>query len=196
MTRKMGDAWEYSLIPLAVDMVALYCNGQAAASAGVAAKRFPASKYVTIWVDIFGTAPDKAQVLDVENGAASAATAPGWIRNRRALVHTSLPTLYCNRSTLPGLKRTCSVGGLVAGRDYQLWISTLDNTQHLADGTPLNTVPGVVACQYQGGMEAPYDLSVVYDDRWHPLAKLDPKRRAEAPDRSPPRSAPGPHCFT
>lgn len=170
MTRTMGDSVNLAAIPLTVDMVGVYCNGDFAVDPALVARRFPPAKYVIVWYDVFGNAPDRAQILDVENGAASTARAPGWVRARRSVVHTSLPTLYCNRSTMTTLIRTCSVSGLVAGRDYQLGISTLDGTEDF-NGVPLKSIPGVVFCQLKGGPTAPYDLSKVYDDKWHPLAK-------------------------
>lgn len=170
MSRLMGDSVRVANIPLNVQMVGVYENGEYAADPLVVARRFPASKYVTVWFDVNGEAPEHCQILDVENGNATVGRAPGWVRERRAVVHTSLPTLYCDRSTMSGLIRTCAVGGLVAARDYQLGISTLDGTETDLEGRPLSSIPGVVFCQFQGGIKAPYDLSRVYNDRWHPLA--------------------------
>lgn len=158
----MGDSVTVANIPLNVQIAAVYENGLWPADPLAVARRFPATKYVTVWIDVNGSAAAHCQILDVEKGDATTAQAPGWIRARRAVVHTSLPTIYCNRSTYSGLVRTCAVGGLVAGRDYELWVSTLDGTRF--------TGQGVVACQYQGGATAKYDLSEVYYDKWHPLA--------------------------
>lgn len=166
--RKMGDSSHIDSIPLDVNIAALYFNGDYAVSQAVAAQRFPAGKYVTVWIDVFGNAPQHAQVLDVEKGAASTAAAPAWIRARRAAVHSSLPTIYCNRSTMPALIRTCAIGGLTPAEDYQLWIATLDGTEKIA-GVALRSITGVVACQYQGGQKAAFDLSNVYDPKWHPM---------------------------
>ena len=55
-----------------------------------------------------------------------------------------------------------------SGRDYDLWISTLDGSEDF-QGKPLAHIPGVVAVQVEGGPSAAWDRSVVYDDRWHPL---------------------------
>jgi hypothetical protein len=84
-------------------------------------------------------------------------------------VHTSLPTLYCNRDTLPDVLLACTEAGLIAGEHYQLWIATLDGSETWG-GRLLRSVPGVVAVQVQGGVSAGWDRSVVYEPRWHPLA--------------------------
>lgn len=169
MTRTMGDGVVLANIPQTVDIVAVYRNGLWRADPAAVAKRFPPKAIVTVWIDVNGTAPGSCQVLDVEKGDAGPNQAPGWIKARRAAVHTSLPTVYCNRSTLPDVEAACSAAGLLAGRDYQLWISTLDGTETM-NGKALKSVPGVVACQLAGGMTAKWDRSVVYDDAWHPLA--------------------------
>jgi len=163
MTRTMGDSVTVGNIPFTVDIAAVYINGIFAADPQVVARRFPADRHVTVWIDVNGTMPQRAQVFDVEKGNGIPANAPAWIDARRAVVHTSLPTIYCGRATLPAVEAACKAAGLLPARDYQLWISTLDGTHY--------TGPGVVACQYQGGPTAKYDLSVVYDDAWHPLPK-------------------------
>jgi hypothetical protein len=169
----MGDSTRLESIPLSVQIAAVYRNGLYAARPADVAGRFPASRYVVVWIDVNGSAPESCQILDVERYDASPEQAPGWIRRRRALVHTSLPTVYCDRSTLTAVQLHCGAAGLKSGTDYQLWISTLDGTTTL-DGTPsgrpLLSIPGVVAIQLHGGPSAPWDQSTVYNDRWHPLA--------------------------
>lgn len=170
MTRTMGDsARGPAAIPQTVDIVALYRNGRFPADPALAARRFPAKAVVTVWIDVNGTAPKTCQVLDVEKGDASPSAAPAWIRARRAAVHTSLPTIYCDRSTYPDVVKACSAAGLLPGAHYQFWISTLDGTETMK-GVPLARTLGVVACQFKGGMTAAWDESVVYDPDWHPLA--------------------------
>jgi hypothetical protein len=168
--RTMGDAVDPADIPLTVDIVGVYRNGLFAADPAKVAARFPAAKYVTVWIDVNGTCPHSAQVLDVEEGDAGPAQAPGWVKARRAVVHTSLPTLYCDRAVLPDVQRECAAAGLKSGRDYQLWPSTLDGSETDLRGRPLRDIPGVVAVQVEGGPAAAWDRSVVYYDNWHPLA--------------------------
>jgi hypothetical protein len=172
--RTMGDAWSLENIPLTwngrpLDIVAVYRNGGGAADPAKLNQRFPATRYVHVWIDALGTAPDSCQVADVEKGDISPENAPGWVKRRRALVHTSLPAVYCDRSTLLAVQGYCAAEGLKSGRDYQLWISTLDGSEDY-NGKPLKAIPGVVAVQVEGGVSAAWDRSVVYDDHWHPLA--------------------------
>lgn len=166
--RVMGDSTNLLKIPTTVDMVAVYRNGDWPADPAVVAARFPPKRKVAVWIDVTGADASSCQILDVESGDAPVAAAPGWIRRRAAAVHSSLPTIYCNRSTYPNLIVACQHSGLQAGKHYQLGISTLDGTQSM-NGRLLMTYAGVVFCQYHGGVTAPYDLSAVYDDKWHPL---------------------------
>lgn len=174
LTRVMGDGTVLANIPQRwngrpIDIAAVYGTGLYTAKAGDVAARFPPAHYVTVWIDALGTAPQSCQVLDVERYDASPQAAPGWIKRRAALVHTSLPTVYCDRSTLPAVESECAKAGLHAGQHYQLWIATLDGTETY-QGRHLSAVPGVVACQVEGGPSAKWDRSIVYNDRWHPLA--------------------------
>jgi hypothetical protein len=164
----MGDSTVVANIPLTVQLVGVYRNGSYAADQATVAARFPANRYVIVWIDVDGSHAGSAQVLDVEIGDASPQSAPGWIKARRAAVHTSLPTIYCNRSTLPSVLAACTAQELTAGEHYQLWISTLDGTETW-NGHQLRTVPGVVAVQVEGGMTAAWDRSIVYNPHWHPL---------------------------
>lgn len=170
MTRIMGDAVNFAAIPKSVNMVAVYRNGLYAADPAAVAKLFPPSKYVTVWIDALGNAPESCQVADVEMGDLDPKEFPGWAKKRAELVHTSLPTGYCDRSTYSALTSYCKAAALIAGTHYQLWISTLDGTETM-NGKGLWTYPGVIGCQKSGGPKAAYDMSVIYDDKWHPLAK-------------------------
>lgn len=166
--RTMGDATTLTNIPTSVAIAGVYRNGLYAAKPADVAARFPAHSHVTVWIDVNATHPESAQVLDVEKGDATPEQAPAWVKARRKVVHTSLPTLYCDRSTLPAVLAECAAEGLIAGQHYQLWVATLDNGESW-NGRLLRTIPGVVAVQLEtvGGA---WDRSVVYDPRWHPLA--------------------------
>jgi hypothetical protein len=166
--RIMGDATTLANIPLTVAIVGVYRNGRYMADPNALNQRFPLSRYVHVWIDVDGSCPGSAQVLDVERFDATPEQAPAWVKARRKVVHTSLPTLYCDRSTLPAVLAECAAEGLIAGEHYQLWIATLDNSTEW-NGRELRTIPGVVAVQLEtvGGA---WDRSVVYEPRWHPLA--------------------------
>ncbi len=155
MSRIMYDAVSWENIPDNAEMVAGYIDGPASQWPAGAWARFPHAVKVRITVN---PADNEGDVLDVELGDANPADAPGWIRRRHA-AGAPFVTIYCNRSTLPAVQAAAQ------GTEYSLWISTLDGTQQ---------VPGAVAVQYQGGPHAPYDMSVVHDDSWHPAAGPDP----------------------
>jgi hypothetical protein len=94
-----------------------------------------------------------ARCIDVENGAAYPSDVVPFIRARIGYGHHDA-TAYVNRSNWQ------IVHDLVrkAGLNCRYWVSTLDGTMHpvLPDGT----VPWAV--QYQGGMNAPYDKSILW----------------------------------
>lgn len=164
MNRTMYDGVTWENIPdngPAGTIVAVYRTGRYAADAAKVAARFPAAKYPVIWVDVNGSDPAGAQALDVEKGDATPAQAPGWVKARLAAVKGSLPTVYCNRSTIASVASECAAAGLKLGVHWWLWVATLDGTDYVADG--------VVACQREGGVSAPFDTSVVYADWWHCL---------------------------
>lgn len=158
--RTMYDGVSWRDIPANAKMVALYQNGDFAVRGTDASEQFKDA--VVVWIDVTGKSPQSCQVLDVESGDAAPGSAPAWIRARRAVVHTSLPAVYCDRSTLSAVYKACALDRLTPGVDYQVWVSTLDGTEYQG--------PGVVACQVRGGMNARYDTSVVYDDKWHPAS--------------------------
>ena len=166
--RIMGDAVNLASIPSTVSIVGVYRNGRYMADPNALNQRFPLNRYVHVWIDIDGSCPESAQVLDVEKFDATPEQAPGWVKARRKVVHTSLPTIYCNRDTLPAVLGECAAEGLIAAEHYQLWIATLDNSDEW-NGRKLRTIPGVVAVQLET-VSGAWDRSVVYDPRWHPLA--------------------------
>jgi len=71
--------------------------------------------------------------------------------------HYGDATPYCNRSTLPSVKAHCERAGILHRMHF--WVATLDGTQN---------VPGAWAVQYQGGLHAAFDLSVLHGvDNFH-----------------------------
>lgn len=58
---------------------------------------------------------------------------------------------YCNRSTLPSVQAACERAKILDKMHF--WVATLDGTQD---------VPGAWAVQFQGGMRAPVDISVLH----------------------------------
>lgn len=100
----------------------------------------------------------KARCLDIENGAGLPEDLVPFIKERRRLGHDDA-TGYVNRSNWKTAAQDVKDNHL----EMPLWwVSTLDGTQeveeHLDDGTELHAW----AVQYQGGLHAAFDLSVLH----------------------------------
>lgn len=157
MTREMYDSVNANNIPTDIPLVAGYVNGQFQWPQSWW-DRFP-GHYRHVGIDVFGTAPTIASVLDVEQFDATPQISVEWVKARNATKPEYPPVLYVNRSNLDTVVSLNSKAGHVLGRDYMVWVATLDGTKELPN------MHGVVAVQYHdaGG----YDQSVVYDDAWH-----------------------------
>lgn len=166
MTRTMGDSTDLAAIPLTVQVAAAYYNGHiGVVTPAQLEARFPHARYGHAWIDVTGANADKADVLDVERGDATPATANLWVQSYHVLKRPGLPVLYVNRANKDATVSACASGGSVLGRDYGLWIATLDGTRI--------TGPGIVACQF--GAHGTWDESVVYDDSlWLPVVPPKP----------------------
>ena len=176
MNRIMYDSDQYLKIPLTgSQMIGYYLNGEGAVPSVVAVeKRFPGQKLVPI--DVFGDRASYARVADVETGDIMPVHAAGWISNfnatNPAYKNGGRPVIYCDRSAIPAVRE--GTGKFVLGRDYYLWIATLDGTEFTtADLVKMNTGPfigimPVVACQTTtiDNEQYHYDKSVVYSSYW------------------------------
>jgi hypothetical protein len=165
--RTAGDSTNALSIPATVQVAAGYANG-AYEWIDEEWARFPADRYGLVKIDVTGELADTADVLDVENGDATPATAAEWVASWHALKRGGLPVIYCNQDTRPQVQEQCDRRGLVAGRDFGWWIATLDGTQvehHQGDG--------IVACQWMS--HGTWDESAVYDPNiWRPTAPPAP----------------------
>lgn len=146
--RTMYDSVTPSAIPTNAALVAGYVDGAYAWSAANWA-RFPNS--VKVRIAVFPRTND-GHVLDVEQGDATPAQAPGWVTMRRAAGVD--PSIYCDASTWPSVVSAFASAG-VAAPHY--WIAHYDGSAALP--------AGAVAKQYNdppasGGN---YDISVVAD---------------------------------
>jgi hypothetical protein len=164
MTRIMRDSTTPTDIPIhGTDLAAGYINGSSKWKEGPEGfGRFPEAKHVHIDVD--GTNPEGAGVVDCEIGDVSVAGAVRWAKARKAAHPGEYPpVIYCNRSTLTPLFNAMNAAGLHIVEDFRLWIATLDGTKTVHDMT------GVTAVQYAGEnmTGGHYDESIVYDDHWH-----------------------------
>jgi len=179
MTRLMRDSTTAADIPLhGLDLVAGYRNGRFEWS-DADWQRFPGIGHV--YIDVNGTHPQDAGVLDVEPFDATTTQAVGWVKQRLALKPDYPPVIYCNRSTLTPLFNAMNAAGLQVVKHFRLWVATLDGTKTLPDMT------GVTAVQYAGEnlTGGHYDESIVYDDAWHAPKTAAPQRAytvVELPD--------------
>lgn len=163
MTRLMRDSTNLKDIPIhGTDLVAGYVNGGFIASEEAFA-RFRGIPHVHI--DVMGTDPDEAGVLDFEKGnPGTPKKCVEWAAKRNKL-HPGYPAvIYCDRSHLTPLFNAMNAAGLRVVHDFRLWIATLDGTKTVPDMT------GVTAVQFAGESMTGghYDESIVYDDAWHP----------------------------
>lgn len=161
MTRIMRDSVTPGDIPLdGTALVAGYGNGTYAWDAAGWA-RFGHIPKATIDVDGSQWYRD---VLDVEPGDASIATAVQWVRTKWQHPVIYPPVLYANRSELTPLFNALNGAGFQVVKHFRLWVATLDGTKELGDMT------GVTAIQYAGEAQTGghFDESIVFDDAWMP----------------------------
>lgn len=159
--RIMYDAVNIDNIPVTgSQLIAYYLNGNyAVKSVADVETRFPGQSLIPI--DVLGTRTDYARVFDVEAGDIQAAQLEDIIShyNQDSPYYKTggRPVVYCDRSTIPSVR--AGTGKYILGRDYYLWVSTLDGTQYTGEG--------VIACQ-TATIGGKYDMSVVYSSQWVP----------------------------
>jgi hypothetical protein len=112
---------------------------------------FPNADHVTITVT---ASADIGDVLDVETGDASPDQTEAWIAMRKASGLWK-PTIYCNLSTVPAVRK--GTGKYILGQDYDLWVAVYD-------GSTASPYAGCVAKQYESTPD--YNLNEVYDVNW------------------------------
>jgi hypothetical protein len=144
-----------------------YVNGHVSAWTAEEIAETRAAGRLLALVDVLGTAPLSASILDFERGDVQSPTVVrAWLQARNQ--YRGDGTVYCSVASIPAV-----VGGL-RGERCNLWVADLT-----ADSEPPFTVPDypglpagvrVIARQFAltprtGG---PYDMSIVYADDWHP----------------------------
>jgi hypothetical protein len=120
----MYDAIEPSLIPSDAVAVAGYVDGHWPTFASLAAM-FPRALRLSIAV----IAVNDADCLDVENGDATAAQAPAWVRRQRAR-GASQPCLYASASNMAGVMAALADDG-VSLDDVRLWSAHYGAGEHI-----------------------------------------------------------------
>lgn len=152
--RLMADSTDATALPNWVSVKAFYINGRyAAPPAVIAAWRGP-----KVLINVTGAPADGGNMIDVENGDATPADIPGWFDYQLAHGGRYLGA-YSNRDNFAAC--TTAIGS----RHCHRWLATLD-------GTVLHTFDGIAldACQAFGArlLRLPIDLSVIFNDAWHP----------------------------
>jgi hypothetical protein len=158
MTRTMFDFTGANLgrIPAGASIYASYGNGKYAVDEEEFARQFPDA--IRLLIDVLGTAADRCQIADVEQGDLTIATAIQWIQSYKVL-HGKPGTVYGSRDTMDALVPAASGAGQLAGFDYHIWLATLDGSDPQR--------PGVIGVQDKT-VDNLYDHSVIYDDNWYP----------------------------
>lgn len=164
--RIMGDSTNILDIPKSVDIVAGYVNGhEGPTTPAFMEAHFPNTQYGHVLIDVAGSRPD-VQVRDWENGD-KGGNLEQWVKNHNNSTGRKDAVIYCNRSTVPEVRRLTA--SQVLNEDYYLWIATGDGT--LVQGT------GIVACQrdWSGITHGHWDRSIVFvDTLWRPKGNPSP----------------------
>lgn len=155
MVQVHGLQWDsVDRLPFTPPLQAFYVNGSAAVTPHFGRGR--------VYIDVNGTAPDKAFWRDIEPGDGTPAGFGGWLDRRHAAVG-SWGGGYCDRDQLAGM--ITSAGR----RPWSLWLATLEGTfDPAATGALLASLPPnvtLVAVQAFGARHLGFnaDLSVVID---------------------------------
>jgi hypothetical protein len=169
MTRTMFDAINLNAMPtVGASAVAFYLNGDyAVPSIAAVSARFPTTVFAQNPIDVLGDRADYALTADVETGDLKAPMTEQWITDWRAKNPAfklgEIPTLYCNRNTIPAVR--VGTGEYLLGRDYDLWVATGDGTVYTgADLTGPYANGAVVACQDH--WYRLYDSSIIFSRKW------------------------------
>lgn len=127
----MYDAVTVSNIPSSAPAVAGYTSGLFPTWPTLL-KLFPRARKLAIAVN----AAHDADVLDVEQGDATPAQAPAWIKRQHAVHKTSgIPIIYCSVSVVATVAHLCSSAGLKHGVDYLIWSAHYTFRLHLCSPT-------------------------------------------------------------
>ena len=147
-----GLMWDSATgaIPVGARLRALYFNGRYASP--------PAYGRGRVFIDVLASAPGAASWLDVETGDATPGAVPGWL-DLRGAAQAHNRGVYCNRGNLPAVIRAA------AGRQFNLWLATLDGTIPATADLQLPSSARLVAVQAFGAAMLGFnaDLSVVVD---------------------------------
>lgn len=153
MPRKIGAA--------GIDGVLAYVNGDYAwREADIV--RFSLADKEIVRIDVNGTAPHLAGILDVERYDATPETAKGWVPERNAYRHDA--TIYCDRANLDELFS-------VVTDPFWLLVADWTGSPHILD-IPLPKNVRMAGTQYSN-LPGWFDVSCIADPGWHPRYHRD-----------------------
>jgi hypothetical protein len=146
------DATDPGNIPADAAVILYYGDGKYEWTSDSLA-RFPKARRRAITVE----GDPACNIADVEHGDMKPSDVPAflaaWWQEHPG---GSRGTVYCTRSTLVAVQAIC------AGREFNVWLATLDGSQPRSIDPPGT----LVAVQYAGGVTAEYDTSIVWDRSW------------------------------
>ena len=131
-TLAMFDDVTVSLLPAGYAAYAAYADGHYENIDAVRA-RFP--KALILSIDI-SASYHRGDVLDVENGDATPAQAPGWFKAREHHTTTPKPILYTSASQVDALVSAMTRAGIARSR-YYIWSAHYTGKAHIC-GTGCN----------------------------------------------------------
>jgi hypothetical protein len=142
-------------LPASAEAVAGYVNGAESQWQPSAWARFPGAAKIRI--DVTGSAPTLASVIDRERYDAGEAEAAAFIAARNAF-RPGTATAYCSRANLPGLLAA------TGEQPFWLWLAEWSGSPRapLALGLPAR----VTLCAAQYRHTDPWDVSAVYSAVW------------------------------
>lgn len=148
MTSLYGIQWDtVGRLPFVPSLQAFYLNGRFATS--------PASYgRGRVWIDVLGGHAAQAYWSDIETGDMVPADVPRQLDERRA-AGLGAGGIYCNRSSLDDVILAAD------GRDFGLWLATLDGTTDPAVTLPANVTLMCVQAIPASMLGFQADLSVV-----------------------------------
>jgi|SRR5271166_555578 len=140
----MYDSTNIGNIPHWAAAVAGYVNGSFA-NYGQVLRTFPHAKHLSIAV----SSNQDALCLDIENGDATPADAPAWVRKQHAR-GVKRPVVYANSSIMPAVIAALEHDS-IKREEYLVWTAHYTNVPHIE--------PGSDATQYEDHHEL-YDVSL------------------------------------
>lgn len=156
-TRIFRDSVNPQLIPLAgTDGVLPYVNGDYAWT-DLQIGRFVEARKQVVRIDVNGTAPRKASILDVERYDATPAMAKKWVPQRNAFRLDA--TLYCGLANLDELFATVT-------DPFWLIVADWDNNPAQLN-IPLPAHVHMAGKQFSS-ITNQFDVTSVTADGWHP----------------------------